>query len=45
MMNNKEKDILKLVLTMVSIAGGLVVYNKFVAPKLGLNKQELPSKK
>jgi len=30
---------------MISVIGGLVVYNKFVAPKLGLNKQELPPKK
>jgi hypothetical protein len=42
---NKNNDITKLALTMVSIIGGLVVYNKFVAPKLGLKKKELPPKK
>lgn len=32
----KKAQITAIALTMVSVIGGLVVYNKFVAPKLGL---------
>ena len=30
---------------MISVIGGLVIYNKFIAPKLFPNIQEPPSKK